>query len=38
VPIAVDLETGARIGARPIRTIDGKTGTEVLGHPAGTSS
>ena len=29
VPIAVDLETSARIGTRPIRTIDGKTGAEL---------
>lgn len=26
VPIAVDLETGARIGTRPITTIDGASG------------
>lgn len=32
VPIAVDLETGARIGTRPIRMIDGKSGEE-LGSP-----
>ena len=29
VPIAVDLETGAKIGTRPIRTIDGKSGGEL---------
>jgi DNA-binding HxlR family transcriptional regulator len=34
VPIAVDLETGARIGTRPIRRIDGKGGSEVPGPPA----
>lgn len=33
VPIAVDLETGARIGTRPIRTIDGKTGTDIMSSP-----
>jgi DNA-binding HxlR family transcriptional regulator len=26
VPIAVDLETGAKIGTRPLRMIDGKSG------------
>lgn len=34
VPIAVDLETGARIGTRAIRMIDGKTGDEVPGPSA----
>jgi DNA-binding HxlR family transcriptional regulator len=29
VPIAVDLETGARIGTRPIRTIDAQSGGEL---------
>ena len=33
VPIAVDLETGARIGTRPIRTIDGKSGAELAPPP-----
>lgn len=29
VPIVVDLETGARIGTRPIRMIDGKSNEEL---------
>ena len=34
VPIAVDLESGARIGTRPIRMIDGKTSSESSSPPA----
>jgi DNA-binding HxlR family transcriptional regulator len=34
-PIAVDLETGARIGTRPIRTIDGKSGADLVSPRAG---
>lgn len=37
VPIAVDLETGARIGTRPITTIDGASGAQRTDRVAGSS-